>query len=484
MSAATERFRFIGHALAGDGPFRPQVVTDATGNLVTMAGQSALARYQRETQDKYARRNQVAFYASPLARAVSRFMGYLASKTPVRDTRQEIYQRMADDINGKGDTIDVFLGAVGAHFKARGSVLLLVDMPRELPGTRADQLAERRLPTWTFVLPETLTDYALGDDGKFRFAEFEGTWTEGDQEVPCIWHFDTREWWAKTQDKKGEKLGGAAHPLGECPLIIGIEGDSFPHFGPFAAIADIARRLFNAESELDEILRGQTFSVLTMQTPDTATPEQKLTAAKVAGETVGTQNMLVHTGSTPQFIAPPSGPAEIYLKRIDKLERKIDDIALIPQESAQRESGDALRSRFQALNGELARFAGRMEDLERRAWALSQKWLRLTQAPITKWPRDYNVADIAVELETLKGMRDAGMPREVIVEQQKRIVAVQFPGLDPAEQEQLTAAIDAQAQEPTPASGGNVVPLPDRNAGMRQAITAALSGAAGGAGGQ
>ena len=49
----------------------------------------------------------------------------------------------------------------------------------------------------------------------------------------------------------------------------------------------MARRLFNSESELDEILRSQTFSLLHMQVPDGTSDDQKLAAAKVAGETIG-----------------------------------------------------------------------------------------------------------------------------------------------------------------------------------------------------
>ena len=83
-------------------------------------------------------------------------------------------------------------------------------------------------------------------------------------------------------------LDAGEHPLSECPVLIGTEGGDFPHFGPFAPIADLSKRLFNLDSELDEILRSQTFSLLTMNVPQGSTSDQKLDAARVAGQTIGT----------------------------------------------------------------------------------------------------------------------------------------------------------------------------------------------------
>ena len=54
------RFEFIGHALAGDGPFRPVVTYDGSGRAVNV-GTSYLVRYPRESQEKFARRCELAF---------------------------------------------------------------------------------------------------------------------------------------------------------------------------------------------------------------------------------------------------------------------------------------------------------------------------------------------------------------------------------------------------------------------------------------
>jgi len=184
-----------------------------------------------------------------------------------------------------------------------------------------------------------------------------------------------------------------------------------------------------------------------MQVSENSTDAQKVQAAQVVGETIGSSNLMVHSGSTPAFIAPPDGPARIYLDRIAALKDQINEIGLVIASSSQRESGLALQMRFQALNSELAKFAGRMESLERRAWELSRQWLGLTTAPQISWSRDFNLADVVAELDILASMINAAMPTEVIAEQQRRIVSVQFAGLGQEQQGQIHAAIDQRLLE-------------------------------------
>jgi hypothetical protein len=311
----------------------------------------------------------------------------------------------------------------------------------------AQQLEARAVPFWSSIQPEDVTDYELGDDGRFVFVAFRGEYTKEDEtRVPCTWRFDRTTWTVLNDDDK--PLAEGVHPLGACPVLLFTEGDSFPHFGPFAVIADLSRRLFNADSELDEILRSQTFSLLTMQVPEGSTDSQKIAAAQVAGETIGTSNLMVHSGSTPEFIAPPDGPARIYLDRIKALQAVIDEIGLNVATVNTQESGIAMQLRFQAINGELSKFAGRMEDLERRAWELSRRWLDMTQTPDVEWPRDFNLSDVDAELKILADMQSTGMPAIVIAEQQKRISALQFAGLDQDSQDDIAAAIDEPRLEP------------------------------------
>jgi len=438
----TQRFNFIGHALRGDGPFAPVVNYDSYGKAAS-ASETYLIKYPRESDEKFARRNDIAFYASPLAKVTSRFISHISSKPVQRDINNDLLKNIFEDADGKGNDMDVFWQSFMVDAKARGSMLLLVDMPKVLPENMQTQLSERASPYWTPILPESLTEWVLGDDGRFDSAAFNGSYKdEAGEEKPCTWYFD-REVWACT-DNDENVVDSDEHGLGECPLLIYTESGDFPSFGAFSPIADLSKRLYNLDSELDEILRSQTFSLLTMQVPPESADEQRLEAAKTAGETISTQNLMMHSGNTPAFIAPPDGPASIYQVRIKDMRGLINDIGLEVASPEQRESGIAMQMRFQAVNAELGRFSARMEGMERRAWEMSAKWLQMEEVPETAWPRDFNIANPEQELQILRDMQETAMSPEVIITQQKRVVAVQFAGMEMETQEDLVNSLDNQ----------------------------------------
>ncbi len=450
--ADLSRFRFIAQAMRGDGPFRPVVVDDVP------PAQTALVRYPRESDARFARRNAVAWFASPLRRAVSRFVGHLSSRSPLRDFPHELFAAIADDADAQGNSLDVFWSDFATEAAARGSMLLLVDMPAAMPESLAAQVERRVVPYLAAIAPETVTEYQIGDDGRFDFVEFSGVYFPGPESDPIavVWHYDRLGWWAR-ETKNDSIVAGGDHPLGECPVLIFTESGAFPSFGRFSPIADVSRRLFNLQSERDEILRSQTFSLLTMQVPEESTDEQKMAAAAVVGQTIGTSNLMVHSGSTPAFIAPPDGPAATYTAVIAELRAEIAEIGLDVTGSASAESGVALQMRFHELNGALAAFAGRLEDLERRVWEISRRWLGMTSAPRVVWPRDFAIADVGKELEILDSMRVGAMPDEIVREQERRVVQVQFSGVDPDRLDAMVSAIDERAQERAPAGGAPTV---------------------------
>ncbi len=435
-----QRFTFIGHALRGDGPFAPVVSYDTYGKAAGV-NETYLVKYPRESDEKFARRNDIAFYASPLAKVTSRFISHISSKPVQRDINNDLLKNIYEDTDGKGNNIDVFWQGFMVDAKARGSMLLLVDMPKVLPDNMQSQLSERASPYWTPILPESLTEWVLGDDGHFDSAAFSSIYKdEKGEEQPCTWVFE-RESWACVGDE-GKIVDEGEHGLGECPLLIYTESGDFPSFGSFSPIADLSKRLYNLDSELDEILRSQTFSLLTMQVPSESADEQRLEAAKTVGETISTQNLMMHSGSTPAFIAPPDGPASIYQTRIKDMRGLINDIGLEVAAPEQRESGIAMQMRFQAINAELGRFSARMEGMERKAWEMTAKWLQMDEVPETAWPRDFNIANPEQELSILRDMQETAMSQDVIVTQQKRVVAVQFAGMEMETQEDLINSLD------------------------------------------
>lgn len=467
-TTAQRRFAFLASAYNATGGFAPHVtwsavpVTDEAGtytgtiNTPVLSGATELVRYSRESDAKFAARNAVLVYENHLEDAVGRFVGFLGRRPPTRDgIDSPLVQLMAEDADLKGTKLDLMLLAFAAEAKARGSMLLVIDTPAGTPATTlADQVKRRAVPYVRMAPPESVVDFRTdSESGLFVKVTLSGCEWWNDEKIKVERDYTTTGWRVRKAESD-TVLAEGEHAFGACPVLPFTEdGTDFPRVGRYAQIADLSKRLMNARSERDEILRSQTFSLLTLQIP----PEQasNFDAAKV-GATIGVHSMLIHAGIQPAFIAPDSGPAETYAKNIDELERSILRIQRksSTDSSTQAESGESRRLRFEELNSELATFARQLQLLESRMWALFKRATGLSSPITSTWPDDFNLADVMAELDVLTAMQTTGFPPKVLAEKRQSIAAVEFDRADEDTKTAIQQAINEQQQEgvtPSPA---------------------------------
>ena len=471
---ARERFEFLESAYEADDGFRPRVrwslttKTDETGRVVftqripELMGPSQLVRYPRESEQKFAARNAVAVYENHLAHQVGRYVSFLGRRKPQRDrVDAPLVQLMLQNCDLKGNNLDSFFRAFAEQAKARGSMLLVMDKPTDSPApTLADQVRRRAVPYIRRAEPEDVVSFRLDDESGLFLSITLADEMEIDGKMVDIERDYTTTGWAIRRGK--DVIAQGDHAFGQCPVLAFTEsGDDFPVFGRYAQIADLSRRIFNAQSELDELIRGQTFSLLHLQVP----PEESATfdAEKVAA-TIGTHSMLIHGGDAPGYISPDAAQAGVIQARIESLEASIRRIAHDEsiEKSPLQESGIARRLRFEALNADLCAFAFNMQQLEQRMWTMFHAALGTTNNVQVAWPTDYNLADVMAELDILTGMQTTGFPQRVIVEKQRAVCAVEFDNADDATKAAIAAALDEAAQAdvppPTPNPQGQQTP--------------------------
>jgi hypothetical protein len=447
-----DRFAFLHEAFEGCGGFAPLIkwTPQSDGKSIpAVSGPCYLVPYVRESVEKYAARAASATYENHLREACERFVGYLGRKRPQRQgTDAPLVELLLKDCDLRGTSLDAFFAGLALDCKARGSMLVLLDMPAIEglpPASLADQVARRQVPFLSAIEPERLTYWDTDAQGLFTKVEFTDCEEIDGKDEEVIRSWDAARWEVRFKEQVIRQGG---HPFGQCPVLALTEtGKPFPVIGKYAQIADLSKRLYNARSERDEILRSQTFSLLTLQIP----PESAGTwDPEKATATIGTNSMLVHTGETPQFIAPPDGPAQVYAAAIEELEQSIDRVGqnVSSQESTQAESGVSRKLRFEQLNADLATFAGAggMQGLEARIWALFHKALGTTNRVMATWPTDYNLIDTQAELDILTSMQLAGMPDPVLAEKKRAIVAAEFDNAEEKIKEAMFDAIEQQAQ--------------------------------------
>lgn len=429
MASAQKQFSEIGQALNSTGIF---------------SGGGALIQYNSETVDQFSKRQEVSWYVNDLRPACMRFAGYLAKRPPLRQTDNPSLSVIIDDADWRGNSLEIFFNNFIVEAKARGSMLLLIDMPN------AEQLAERAAPFFTAIEPERLINYTINERGALSSCEFQDA-IDG-QAVTRL--FDETKWQIINND--GDTVASGEHGLGLCPVIAFTESGAFPCVGEFAAIVGLSKRLINLRSELDEILRRHTFPIFNAEfpilqpidgeTPDSLQTRQAalITALKEAVGNLGKDRGII-SPSAVSFVAPPDTPAQTYRDVIKDIEAKVNEIGMNVSQVGERsaESGIALAIRFQSLNAALVSFARRMEDFERMAFYIAGLWLGVNADEIytTSWSRDYQIADIATELSTLDALTAANFPQEIIDEQMRTVAQLLFSNRPPEEFESIVDAI-------------------------------------------
>jgi hypothetical protein len=152
------------------------------------------------------------------------------------------------------------------------------------------------------------------------------------------------------------------------------------------------------------MLRGQTFSILTIWTEKGSKPEISL----------GTNNALLYSGDhPPAFISSDSTQAQTYEFRIEKIKEAIDRVAYDVTTGKAAESGISLEIKFEGLNTSLNSFAKRMEDFEQRVWGVICEKMGIDSSAITvSYNGNFSIKDIEAAIATLDAVnRVADLPQ-------------------------------------------------------------------------
>jgi len=442
LDDAVKRWSFAMDAFRGEGGFLDGGYID---------------KYPRESNEKYEARQKVAYYTNLFSNKINRYIGYLFKDSPVRSSDNEMIRMIFDDADGGRNDIDVFMSSFAKGAKVRGVGLLLVDMPKEVPGTLQEQMEQRAVPYFVSIPPEQVVSFRSDQFGALQSISYHDTMEmvndDGElEEMPIVRYYDTEGW--AVMDEEGTVLESGEHGLGVCPVVAFGENGQFPDVGEFTQISYLAKRHYNLKSELDEILRGQTFSILAIQADQPSDVELKLS----------TDNAIIYGREmhAPSFLAPDPGPANTYQEEIDRIEASIDVIAYDVTTTRSVESGIALDIKFQGLNGSLSNFAMRLEDLEARAFEIACKYLGIQDDVSISYPKNFSIVDVEREVAILQSVKDLGYTIPTYERLKlEQIVKSDLESVEIEDMEQINTEIeDALKEEPmvTPPADN---PLPE-----------------------
>jgi len=427
IDTAKQRWTLIDEALSGLGGF---------------SDGSHLVQFPREVDTKYEARKSLAYYIDYLSPVVSRFGSYLFKRKALRKSDNDLLTLILDNADNGNNSLDVIMKNFFESAFAKGCMLLMVDMPRELPNTLKEQKETRAVPYVTPIDPSAIYDYKLTNNA------FE--WVILSYEVETKAPFEKAtiateyHYWDGSVFERRDKDFGVIetieHGLGICPVLFFTLG-SFPHVSMCYNLADITKRIYNARSELDEILRGQTFSLLTYHAPDGSVKPDELK--------ISVDNVLLYANSAPEFIAPSSSPASTYQELIKELEELIDAIGMNPinASSQSQDTGIALQFKLETLNSTLLSMARKLEDFERRIFDVACRWLDIQYDYDVIYPKDFSIADLKTEIENTTALKSLGMPQSWENAKKQELARLDLAGVDDDTLDTIFDDINSQTQE-------------------------------------
>lgn len=351
-------------------------------------------------KDKFIRRKQIARYENFAQSLVDLFVDHQYTKGVQRifggmDALEQAKQPIVEwwkDVDGEGTPIDEWLKQTQVMADVYGHVFVTLDRsigpvkPRTAaeesplylrvytPLDAPDWLApNKRLTAIKFI--EAVERRSLNESSIFAADAGQTSGSVGQTgtgTTPKVNYrtFTRTDWSLYNSD--GERIDGGAHGFGELPVIpfYARRRPKIPVLGR-SLLRDpkLFKDHYNLTSEFRELLRAQAFAMLHIELGE---GEEVAAARANLGDHAGTDTVLWTRGSA-EFIAAPSGPAEVYMAEIAKCESKMFRLIGMSdkQDSNAPETEGSRRLKAMDLNRLLS---GHADEAQRFDYTLARLW--------------------------------------------------------------------------------------------------------------
>lgn len=215
---------------------------------------------------------------------------------------------------------------------------------------------------------------------------------------------------------------------------------------------------YNLTSEIRELLRKQTFSILNVPLgvgPDAVTVEQ---AQIMLGEVTGTANV-AFTPEPASYLSPDTSNVTVYQDERTQLRRTMFRLAGLPWEGDSRdaESADSRRIKREDLNQTLGGYAAEIEVADE---AIARLWFQATYG--ARWEREWEAAGVTITwpdtfdsdvLDDVIARTQAaiglGLGKTAQKELKKQVVGALLPTATPSTLQEIAKELDAQEEMPS-----------------------------------
>lgn len=422
---------------------------------------------------KLKERRRLARYENFAAAILDQMKAALFRETPTRlltstegqpQDEPEGIQAWWQSVDGEdGMSIDDYLAFAWDGAATFGHVLLYMDRAG-LPAT--ETAAEAPLPILRAYTPLDVADWWEDDMGRLTAVKLLEPSPRPPGEVsqksikPRVRMVDQTKW--QLFDYTGKLLDEGEHRMGTLPVTVlyAKRRPLIPNIGQSVLYdPQLYVDLYNLDSELRELLRKQTFSILNIPLgtgPDAMDVEK---AKALLNQEVSTEGV-IFSGPAAQFLSADAANVAAYQEERAQLLRMIYRLAgvFFESDSKDAEAEGSLKLKREDMNQRLSNYA---DELEQADVKIAQFWYRATygEAWEAKWKRDgvtiqypqtFDVTPFDVVLEQAQAAMSLGFPAEVLKAIRKRLLIKFLPDAGPKELEGYQQAIDNAEDDVTP----------------------------------
>lgn len=458
--------------------------------------------HPKERNEDYNRRINMSYYYNFCAPILDIYSDHLF-KQPVLVDFAEIdstIEQVKNDIDRQGSSIPEFRKQVADMAQLYGHCFVIVDSPKvsstEEIQTKADQIEKRAFPYLCLYSPQDILNWSLDEYGKpywvlVREYKDQNENIEKYKPTGCAeayYRLWTRDGWMLFDDEY-ELEDQGVYDLGEVPIVCVFAKKSkksrnFLGVSDLADIAFIARDIYNASSELRQILRDQTFAFLAVQG----------TSDEYSDLQIGTGKGLLYPEgrNPPQYVSPPSDNANIYFDHIDRQVTKLYQLAKLDSGGVSasskaspsgggkvdNQSGASKAWDFNQTNSALSSKSSYLEDAELRIWQLFAKWEGKEFNGTIQYPNEFSISSLTDDLNEAEQESRLSLGQTFNSEVRKAIIRKKFPRMDEIqikkmekEIEGLAAKEDAPAQPTTMSERLAMLNKTTTTGGLKQGAT-------------
>ena len=401
-----------------------------------------LFRHKKERNDDFKQRVDMSYYYNFCAPIIDIYTNHLFKNPIIEDwgSIEKLIEYRKDNIDRMDSSIYEFRKEIADLSQIYGHCYVIVDKPNPAMEimTLQDQIDNNIFPYLTAFHPQQIINWSLDvfgkpywvlireerDSNQDPFAYDQNNLTQVNYRL-----------WTPTEwilfDAEGEEIRRATHGVGQVPIVCVANKKSkkYKNFLGISAISDIvyiARDLYNSCSELKQILRDQTFAILTLQGEASEYDEIK----------VGTSKALLYPAerNAPAFISPAGENARVMFEHISNQTSAMFRLAKLEGGSAQfngqnavQESGVSKAYDFNETNQALSDKADNLQDAESKIWRLFAKWENKEFDGAIIYPDEFSVQKLNQDLDDAEKLLKIQLGKTFNVEIKKALIKKKFP---------------------------------------------------------